>query len=210
MRVLEQISANENLVAPLNELFEAVAAASDFGVDHANTSGLVFGFYGARRIVNGVLQETARGTILLTAEATNYIEYVDSTGVVSKNTSGFSANQEPMYVAVTNASGITTLTDHRPTTRRSFGRISIAIGGGAADKTLTMLEARARIIDLTGVLGQAETITVPTIIRDWIFTNSTTGAFNLTVKTSAGTGVIVPSGSSYNLFCDGTNVVRVT
>jgi hypothetical protein len=38
-------------------------------------------------------------------------------------------------------------------------------------------------------------------------TNATTGAFTLTVKTAAGTGVAVTQGSASILYCDGTNVV---
>jgi hypothetical protein len=38
-------------------------------------------------------------------------------------------------------------------------------------------------------------------------TNSTTGAFTLTVKTSAGTGELVASGQQRIFYCNGTNVV---
>jgi hypothetical protein len=45
------------------------------------------------------------------------------------------------------------------------------------------------------------------LFRSYYITNSTTGAFTLTVKTAAGTGVVVTQGTRTVLYCDGTNVV---
>jgi hypothetical protein len=40
--------------------------------------------------------------------------------------------------------------------------------------------------------------------------NNTTGAYTVTVKTSAGTGIVVGQGKRAILLADGTNVVRIT
>lgn len=59
----------------------------------------------------------------------------------------------------------------------------------------------------TGLLTGNREIIVPTTVQQYWVTNATTGAFTLTVKTAAGTGVAVVQGASAILYCDGTNVV---
>ena len=80
------------------------------------------------------------------------------------------------------------------------------------DQTLTNLngasdEARNMVLDLTGALTGTKNVIVPTAEKLYLFKNSTTGGFAVTIKTSAGTGVAIPMGSSRWVYCDGTNVV---
>jgi len=84
---------------------------------------------------------------------------------------------------------------------------------GAADTTLTALngtadEARNAVINLTGLLTGSHNVICPSVSKLYLVINSTTGAFNVTFKTSAGTGVVVPQGSYMFLYCNGTNVVN--
>jgi hypothetical protein len=60
---------------------------------------------------------------------------------------------------------------------------------------------------LTGVLTGARNIVVPATVEQYWVNNATSGAFDLTVKTLAGTGVVVPQGSAMLLYSDGSNVV---
>lgn len=88
-----------------------------------------------------------------------------------------------------------------------IGSLSKAIT--TADVTLTSTEAGNAFITATGALTGNRSIILPTAQGHQIaFTNSTTGAYTLTVKTAAGTGVVVPQGARVMLFCDGTNVVN--
>jgi hypothetical protein len=50
-------------------------------------------------------------------------------------------------------------------------------------------------------------IVPPTVQQYWV-DNSTTNAYSLTIKTSAGTGFAVPQASRAILYCDGTDVVN--
>jgi hypothetical protein len=50
---------------------------------------------------------------------------------------------------------------------------------------------------------------VPNGPQKFMVTNSCSGAFTLTVKTSSGSGIVVPAGDTYQLLSNGTNVVRV-
>ena len=78
---------------------------------------------------------------------------------------------------------------------------------GAVDVTLTALEQRCDQLILTGVLTGNINVIVDTTKARWYIYNNTSGAFTLTVKTSAGTGVAVTQGKRAVLACDGVNVV---
>ena len=81
-----------------------------------------------------------------------------------------------------------------------------------ANQTLTNLngasdEARNMVVEATGALTAGRDMIVPTAEKLYLFKNSTTGGFAVTIKTSAGTGVAVPMNGSRWVYCDGTNVV---
>jgi hypothetical protein len=63
---------------------------------------------------------------------------------------------------------------------------------------------------LTGVLTGNRIIVVPNTVQQYWIDNQTSGAFTLTVKTAAGTGIEVPQGAAQILYSDGTNVVAAT
>lgn len=79
---------------------------------HATTVGLVYGYFGGVALSGGALVQVANGTISLSASSTNYIERTVA-GVVSSNTTGFSADKIPMAVAVSDGSNITSVADWR-------------------------------------------------------------------------------------------------
>ena len=93
-----------------------------------------------------------------------------------------------------------------PFYRYDWSAISGLVGG---TRTLTLMEARSRVIVLTGVLGSNQAVEFPAQLREWLVINSTTGGFTLTCKTAAGTGVVVPNGGGSNatqIYGDGTNI----
>jgi hypothetical protein len=67
--------------------------------------------------------------------------------------------------------------------------------------------ARHLRLDLGGTSGGAQNLIVPTIEKPYLINNGT--ADIITVKTSAGTGIAVPSGKTMWVYADGTNVVDV-
>lgn len=81
---------------------------------------------------------------------------------------------------------------------------------GAVDVTLTTAESMATILQFTGIISANINVIVPTSVRQWTVFNNTTGAFTLTVKTTAGTGIVIATAKTAILYCDGTNVVRAT
>lgn len=80
---------------------------------------------------------------------------------------------------------------------------------GASDVTLTTAEALNAYHEYTGTLTGNINVIVPATDKVYFIFNNTSGAFTLTVKTSAGTGVIVPQGGKTILYGDSTNVVGI-
>lgn len=84
--------------------------------------------------------------------------------------------------------------------------LSLSVAG-SSNVTLTAAQSRHAILNLTGTLTGNINVVVPTWAgRVWVVVNGTAGAFTLTVKTSAGTGIAVTQGKVAILICDGTNV----
>ena len=86
------------------------------------------------------------------------------------------------------------------------GGQSISVAGGS-NVTLTAAQAVAQVFTFTGALTANINVIVPTAYKTFVVENNTTGAFTLTVKTSAGTGILVTQGHTQELICDGTNVL---
>jgi len=194
----------------INALIDDVQIASSlpvapFGHKPSTTAGLTWGYYGGQRWISGVLTTVADSTLLLTASVTNYVEYTDA-GVVSCNSAGFSADKNPIAEITTGVGAITAVLDRRSQRDPATGRLSKSVAGGV-DVTLTAAEARADIIEFTGLLTGGINVILPT--RAWcrLFANTTTGAFALTVKTAAGTGKTITQGKRAILYCDATNVL---
>lgn len=75
--------------------------------------------------------------------------------------------------------------------------------------TLTPLQAAKSIITLAGTLTGNVQVILPPTLSQWLVVNNTTGAFSVTVKTAAGTGVIIPQlgpNGPTAVWGDGTNI----
>jgi len=70
--------------------------------------------------------------------------------------------------------------------------------------TLTALQYGKPIIVISGLLTASLNLIFPSIAGEWTVINNTTGAFSVTCKTAAGTGVVVNSAQA--IVGDGTNI----
>jgi len=191
------------------DMLQPVAASpiEPFGYDPGTTSGLTLGYFGGQMLVDGVLTSISAGTVVLTGSTTNYIEATRA-GVISKNTTAFTAGSLPLYTAVTTGSAISSLTDVRGYNQPHHARLALATTGGTT--TLTYAQARVQAIDVSGTLVSNATIEVPAAPWSWIINNGTTGAYTLTVKVSGQTGVTVYQGKRRLVVCDGTDARDMT
>lgn len=67
---------------------------------------------------------------------------------------------------------------------------------------------KSLIFVTSGALTGNRALIVPTTTRRYLVKNNCTGAYTMTVKTVAGTGVVVPQGGCLDLYSDGTNIVQ--
>ncbi len=94
--------------------------------------------------------------------------------------------------------------------------------GGVSAQSVTVADVTPANVDGTADAGKSNTfvcsgvltgnraLILPTKPRQFIVTNNCTGAFTLTVKTAAGTGVVIPQTGTVHLYCDGTNILNAT
>lgn len=85
-----------------------------------------------------------------------------------------------------------------------YTTISVA---GTGNYVLSGNELNRIAYSFTGVLTGNRNIIVPATVQQYWVSNSTTGSFTLTVKTSGGTGITISSGQRGIFYCDGSDVV---
>ena len=72
--------------------------------------------------------------------------------------------------------------------------------------------ARCLVLNVTSTFGSltvTRELVVPTIQKQYIVQNNTTGGQSITVKTTAGTGITVPNGRKAHLYVNGTDVIQM-
>ena len=78
-----------------------------------------------------------------------------------------------------------------------------------ADYTLSNLngaadEARNAVLVIAGTNSAIRNVVAPSVEKQYVIKNSTSGGYAIVIKTSAGTGITVPNGSTYIVYCDGS------
>lgn len=112
------------------------------------------------------------------------------------------------------------------TTNNNFTNVfeQAIVGRGTAnfaadsDLTLTFTDSvssqTARNVYLNATSGVSLTATrnliVPTINKNYVVQNNTTGSQSIVVKTAAGTGITIPNGFACAVYVDGTNVIQAS
>jgi len=194
-----------------NALFD-VASPAMFGGRRASAcSGLTWGYYGGQIISgSGIRVTVPNGTVTLTASTTNTI-YLNRDGTIGVRTTSTQGAQEVeiLYSVDTGSSTVTSYVDLRRAYIPHWAspQSSLDISGG--DWIVSGIQHRAEYLTITGALSVNRNLIVPNYWDGMIF-NNTTGAYTVTVKTSAGTGIVVGQGKRAILLADGTNVVRIT
>lgn len=87
-----------------------------------------------------------------------------------------------------------------------FDYTSIDISG-TGTYTLSGTELNRIVYKFTGTLTGDRSVVVPATVQQYWVDNSTSGAYTVTIKTSAGSGPTISSGQRAIFYCDGTNVV---
>jgi hypothetical protein len=66
-------------------------------------------------------------------------------------------------------------------------------------------ESRNQVIVLTGTNTAQRNLIAPLVEKTYSVKNTTTGGFAVQIIGASGTGVIIPSGQTISVYCDGTN-----
>jgi len=87
----------------------------------------------------------------------------------------------------------------------SFTQLNLDVRG-SSNVTLTTAQAGNFVQRYFGALTGNISVIVPNAVSVYDVVNDTTGAFQLTVRTAAGTGLVIGQGKSVIVRCDGTDV----
>lgn len=176
---------------------------------------------GLRQLEGRLVRVKSRTTTAQPGSPANGDTYIMPTGATGTNWATFTAKQIAHYyggswkawtpvegarVWVNDEDSVWAYngTDWMLDTRAPMLSKSVA---GSANVTLTEIESRYPAIDMTGAITANISLIVTTTPKLFVIKNSTTGDFTITVKTSAGSGIVVARGARELLYCDGTNVV---
>lgn len=194
-----------------NALFDATSPASFGGRRASACSGLTWGYYGGDfNKSDGSILDVPNGTLTLAANSTNRVYVTNSGGIATLP--GSTAASDELYMLYSVATGPSTVTSYHDnrfcySPPWHFSRASIDVASG--DGTLSGPHRRCKYLTITGALSANRNVITP---NEWqgVVYNNTTNAYTVTVKTSAGTGIVVGQGKRCMLLADGTNVVRIT
>lgn len=206
---LDQLSPSQaNQESRNNDSFDAASLGSYFGRRRSTTTGLTWGFYGGKVMVNGVPTTVANGTVALTGSTTNYVQLTQAGTVAVGSTRD--PRYAPLYQVVTSASAVTNYIDERNT--EALQRLGYGIATQAmadANQTITQAQALCETLVTSGALTATRNLVVPLVRRRWTVRNTCTGG-GVQVIGATGTGTTVATLKVAVVECDGTNVLRVT
>ena len=91
-------------------------------------------------------------------------------------------------------------------TQFQFTKLVLDVSAGSPF-TLTSTQAENKLMQFIGTVTGAVTVNVPAVVAVYYLQCSYSGAFSLTFKTAAGTGVTLSGTDRAIVYCDGTDVV---
>lgn len=155
--------------------------------------------------------KTAAGTGVAITQGRNTLLWCDATNVVDSKTDFASIALTGTPTTPTPADGTSnTQIANAAFLQAALSGIATVNVAGNSNVTLNAAQWSRGILILTGALTGNINVIVPSAADQWIVSNQTSGAFTLTVKTAAGSGVLVAQASSYMIYCDATNVAIIT
>lgn len=155
-----------------------------------------------------VTVKTAAGTGVVCTQGYNAGVWTDGTNVYDALTDfdDVILTGNPQAPTAAPADNDTTLATTAFVTAATDGMATVSVAGGV-DVTLTSAQYGLAILNLTGAITANINLVFPSgVTGNWVVANNSSGSFNITGKTSVGTGVVVPQGSAMLLYGDGTNI----
>lgn len=190
---------------------------TDFSNAAGTTTGLTYGYNAGTIRSAATTVGVAAGTIALAANTTNHVE-VSGAGVVSVNSTGFTAGRFPMATVLTGASTITTITD-----RRGFPAVGAAIGvtAGTAqqvNQATTSTATAATVVlgtTLKHLLTGTTAVTAFNGVADVTYNCRAGGAFLLThhatnlIITQTGANITTAANDTFDVHMTASGTCRI-
>ena len=82
--------------------------------------------------------------------------------------------------------------------------VTLSVSDGSAD------QARSSMLELTGTLTSNVGVVIPSVSKQYLVRNATSGSFTVTIKANGGTGRAVTQGTTGIVYCDGASVRAAT
>ena len=82
--------------------------------------------------------------------------------------------------------------------------VTLSVSDGSAD------QARSSMLELTGTLTSNVGVVIPSVSKQYLVRNATSGSFTVTIKANGGTGSAVTQGTTGIVYCDGASVRAAT
>lgn len=180
-----------------------VPSGDRFDIDVDNSTGLSLRVRGGI-FLNGLgLRSAPNATLTLTASTTNYVE-MDDNGVVSTNTTGFTAGYTQLYTVTTGASVVTGVADFRTIAATTGALDGVNVANSANVGVVGAIPVWHRIDLAAGALADTDVVlTHKTRVIDAFLILRGAGVANTTLQVKNGasaiTNAIAASGSDQAL-----------
>lgn len=194
------------ITTTLNEEMEVQAEAADYAIVNADRAKIIEWTGGT-----GNITLPAAGTVganwfvIIKNSGTGIATVTPTSGTIDQIASLNFSPEESAFIVTDGTNYFTVGFGQSVNSVFDFVAINVA---GTGDFVLTGANLNRVSYRFTGVLTGNRNIIVPNTIQQYWVDNETSGAFSLTVKTAAGTGITVPQGARTILYSDGTNIVN--
>lgn len=165
-----------------------VPSGDRFDIDHMNSSGLSLRVRGGVYVhASAGFKSAANATLALTASTTNYVELSDA-GVISTNTTSFTAGATQLYIVTTGATEISGVADARSNSASTQAIDGVQATNLADLNVVGVLEVVHRFDLAAGALADTDIVLThkTRVIDAWlVLRGAGVATTTLTVKNSA-------------------------
>lgn len=193
------------ITTTLNEEMEVQAEAADYVIINADRAKIIEWTGGTGNITLPAAGTVGANWFVITKNSgTGIVTVTPPSGTIDQTASLDFSPDESAFLVTDGTDYFTIGFGKQINSVFDFVSINVA---GTGDFVLTGANLNRVSYRFTGVLTGNRNIIVPNTIQQYWVDNETSGAFSLTVKTVAGTGVGITQGNRAILYCDGINVV---
>jgi hypothetical protein len=165
----------------------------------------------ARTMIGGTFVTASPLTFPAVVNAVTYVE-LTPTGSYAQNSVKWTPGNIPLYSLTMTKSVLSRsdVDDYRLPCITPESTTTVVVTG-TSTITLTPHQLTSRFIKFTGTTSSNVTVIFPTNwVMPYTLYRATSGSFDVTVKVGSTTGFVLPNNTVAKVYCDGTNLQRVT